>query len=131
MIYSINTLMTFDCFICLGSNYNQNRYIKLAQKQLIELFPTICFAKEEITEPLLVNKKEKFINQVARFQTEMNEIDTKNELKKIEILCGQTSIDKLHEIIRMDIDLLIYNNRILKPNDLKRDYIQRGIEELI
>ncbi len=38
--------------------------------------------------------------------------------------------EKKQEIVRLDIDLLSCDNRVYKPEDLKRDYIIRGLKEL-
>ena len=38
--------------------------------------------------------------------------------------------EKSQGIVKIDIDLLIHGSRILKPEDLKRDYIQQELERL-
>ena len=43
---------------------------------------------------------------------------------------GRRPEDKTAEKIPLDIDLLVYGNEILKPKDLRREYIQKGVEEL-
>ena len=50
-------------------------------------------------------------------------------LKSIEREAGRTSEEKKQEIVRLDIDLLSCDNRVYKPEDLKRDYIVRGLED--
>ena len=102
-----------DCYIGLGSNYEQNKNIENARKQLLKLFPNIVFAKEELTQPVSLNYcNNLFINQVAYYQTELNENKVISLLKNIEIECGRTSKDIISEIVRIDIDLLTYNDRI-------------------
>lgn len=40
------------------------------------------------------------------------------------------SEDKSQGIVKLDIDLLMYDDDILKPDDMKRDFIKQGLKEL-
>ncbi|MEG1685869.1 MAG: 2-amino-4-hydroxy-6-hydroxymethyldihydropteridine pyrophosphokinase, partial [Bacteroides sp.] len=40
---------------------------------------------------------------------------------------GRQPEDKAQELVKLDIDLLIYNHQILKSKDLERDYIKELI----
>ena len=118
------------CLICIGSNYNQKKNFLLAHQKLHALFPDIRFAKEEVTKPLWFRNQALFTDQVAVFSTIDEECQVKAKLKDIEHEAGRHPEDKLEEKVCLDIDLLIYDGKILKPDDLKREYIQKGIEEL-
>ena len=143
------------CLICIGSNYNQKKNflllrklillkilykailqaihittLFLAHQKLHALFPDIRFAKEEVTKPLWFRNQALFTDQVAVFSTIDEEWQVKAKLKDIEHEAGRHPEDKLEEKVCLDIDLLIYDGKILKPDDLKREYIQKGIEEL-
>lgn len=118
------------CHICIGSNYHREENMQIAQKRLAELFPLICFAKERETKPLSLHNQSLFSNQIACFYTDMNPDALVGHLKRIEAEAGRRSEDKAQERISLDIDLLSYGNRILKPEDLKRDYIVEGLNEL-
>ena len=118
------------CLICIGSNYNQKKNFLLAHQKLHALFPDIRFAKEEVTKPLWFRNQALFTDQVAVFSTIDEEWQVKAKLKDIEHEAGRHPEDKLEEKVCLDIDLLIYDGKILKPDDLKREYIQKGIEEL-
>ena len=48
--------------------------------------------------------------------------------KKIEREEGRSREDKRTGIVKLDIDLLKYDRRILKKEDMKRDYILEGIK---
>ena len=39
-------------------------------------------------------------------------------------------VDKKEEKISLDIDLLSFDDRVLKPEELKREYVVKGLEEL-
>ena len=95
------------CIICIGSNYNRKENLLLARKRLADLFPSIRFTTERETQPLFFRSPALFSNQVALFFSEAEE-----------------------EKVCLDIDLLSFDDRVLKPEDLKREYIVKGLEEL-
>lgn len=119
-----------SCLICIGSNYNRKENLLLARKRLTVLFPSIRFTSEQETEPLSLHNPALFSNQVARFYTDADAERVIQELKAIEKEAGREQEDKKREKICLDIDLLVFDDRILKPDDLQREYICKGLEEL-
>ena len=118
------------CLICIGSNDHRKENLLLARQNLYALFPSIYFATEMETAPLYLKNTARFSNQVALFVTAMEKEAVVNALKEIEMKAGRRPEDKTAEKIPLDIDLLVYGNEILKPKDLRREYIQKGVEEL-
>lgn len=116
--------------ICIGSNERRKDNLALARKRLSELFPDIRFSAETDTQPLFFRRQALFANQVARFMSDCDVHEIILYLKSIEREAGRTSEEKKQEIVRLDIDLLSCDSRVYKPEDLKRDYIVRGLEEL-
>ena len=64
----------------------------MARKQLKKHFPNIYFATEELTKPIMCNRKESYINQVALFQTDVTQNDLVGLLKKIEEQIGRAHV---------------------------------------
>ena len=118
------------CIICIGSNYNRKENLLLARKRLADLFPSMRFTTERETQPLFFRSPALFSNQVALFFSEAEEEKVKKELKAIEKCAGRRPEDKKEEKVCLDIDLLSFDDRVLKPEDLKREYIVKGLEEL-
>ncbi|WP_418697410.1 2-amino-4-hydroxy-6-hydroxymethyldihydropteridine diphosphokinase [Bacteroides sp.] len=116
--------------ISIGSNEHRKDNLALARRRLSELFPGIRFSKEEETKPLFFRRPNLFSNQVARFASNDREAEVTSRLKAIEREAGRTPEEKKQEIVRLDIDLLSCDAIVYKPEDLKRDYILRGLEEL-
>lgn len=71
-----------------------------------------------------------FSNQVAMFTTGIEEKEVIRALKQIEFEVGRRPEDKLAERVCLDIDLLVYDDEILKPEDMRRPYIREGVKEL-
>ena len=118
------------CLICIGSNYNRKKNLLLARQRLQALFPTVRFATEEETEQLYLRSFALFSNQVAEFVTELDEECVVDELKAIEREAGRRPGDKVKEKICLDIDLLMYNGKILRPKDMNQEYVRKGIKQL-
>ena len=52
-------------------------------------------------------------------------------LKKWEADHGRTMEDTLSGVIKIDLDLVIWNEHILRPKDFERHYFNRGYRELL
>lgn len=122
--------MSFSCLICIGSNEDREEHLLLARRELRTLFPTIRFAEEELTKPLFFRNPVLFVNQVAVFSTDAAIDEVVEQLKAIESKAGRRPEDKAEERVRLDIDLLSYDGHILKPKDMKRVYIIKGLSQL-
>ena len=119
-----------QCIVCIGSNYHKRENLAFARQKLSELFSTICFAPEQETKPLYLKNQTLFSNQVAVFFSEEREEEIIKILKEIEHAAGRQPGDKEEEKVCLDIDLLLYDNRILKPEDWEREYVQRSLSTL-
>ena len=101
-----------------------------ARKALMELFPTIRFSEEMTTEAIGDKLLSPFSNQVAKLETSLTIEEIRSLLKKIEKDNGRLPEDKEQGIVKLDIDLLKFNELILKPSDMEKDYVLEGISSL-
>lgn len=118
------------CIICMGSNYRRKENMAFAREQLQKCFPSIRFTAEQETAPLVFRNPALFSNQLAVFFTDADEQEVISQLKEMEKSAERCPSDKLYEKICLDIDLLVFDSRVLKPDDLKRAYVVKGLEEL-
>lgn len=116
--------------LVLGSNYEKEKNVEAARQLLKVSFPHIRFAPKVYTRPVGCRNPESFLNQVALLETSLPQPSVSQLLKEIETTLGRTPEDKIKEQIVIDIDLVWWNNVPLKPSDLSREYIRKGIEEL-
>lgn len=117
--------------ISIGSNEHRRENMALARQRLSALFPDIRYSTEEETAPLFLRRSALFSNQVARFTSDAPAAAVTRLLKAIEREAGRRPEDKAQEIVRLDLDLLAGGDTPYKPQDLERDYVRRGIEELM
>jgi len=117
------------CLISIGSNTNRSTNIKLAKEQLSVHFPGISFETEQDTIPVGMHNSAHFTNQLAKASTSLSIEEVKSIFKQIEAQAGRLPEDKKNEIVKLDIDLLMYDSLVLKKSDLDRDFIIEGLKE--
>ncbi|MCD8167576.1 MAG: 2-amino-4-hydroxy-6-hydroxymethyldihydropteridine diphosphokinase [Bacteroides sp.] len=118
------------CIICLGSNTNRKNNILVATEKLRKAFPDISFSSIIESKPIGIQNKKYFLNRVATFRTHWNYREVKEFFTSIEQEAGGRPEDKDQEIVILDIDLVIYDKKICKPQDITREYLLTGIREL-
>ena len=118
------------CILCLGSNFYRIAHMAYAQRELKKHFPTIRFSEEMETEAIGSRFLSPFSNQVASFETTLSAEEVSVILKQIEHDLGRLPTDKSYGVVKMDIDLLIYDDNVLKPQDLEREFVLEGMKEL-
>ncbi|WP_309399603.1 2-amino-4-hydroxy-6-hydroxymethyldihydropteridine diphosphokinase [Phocaeicola sp.] len=118
------------CLLCMGSNTNRFTQLSDARKVLSEAFPDIHFGELMETQAIGSGFHSPFSNQLARFTTTLSSESVHNLFKELERHSGRLPEDKAQGIVKLDIDLLTFDNKVLKPEDMKREYIRRGISLL-
>ena len=118
------------CILCLGSNFYRIAHMAYAQRELKKHFPTIRFSEEMETEAIGSRFLSPFSNQVASFETSLSAEEIRTILKQIERDHGRLPEDKSHGIVKIDIDLLMYDDCVLKPADMERDFVKEGLKSL-
>lgn len=116
--------------ISIGSNKNRDNNLARCQRVLKRIFPDIIFSNISVTKPYGNNYKNNFINQLASIHTDKEKEEIISILKSLEIDMGRTPSDKEKGIVVIDVDLVTWNNTILKPEDTKRAYIKDLLPDL-
>lgn len=111
----------------LGSNQDKEKNMAHAVKLLCDYFVSIRFSGAVYTEPVNMLNPSLFLNQVAVAFTEEEPYEIIKYFKSVEKQLGRMPEDKLKENIPIDIDLLQWNDRVLKPSDIQRSYIQTAL----
>ena len=119
------------CLLCLGSNLDAAIRLSAARSALLSHFPDIRFSQEMVTEAIGSGFLSPFHNQVARLTTSLDAESVRAILKGIEQAQGRLPEDKANGIVKLDIDLLVYDDCVLKPKDMEREFVKIGLEELI
>ena len=116
------------CLLCLGSNYEYPINLASARKALKLVFLDIRFGNEMVTEAIGEKWLSPFGNQLAQFTTSLPPEEIRLILKQIEKDHGSLPEDKKRGIVKLDIDLLMYDDEVLKPEDMKREFVIEGMK---
>lgn len=117
-------------WLSIGSNEDAQVNIEQAKIYLARIFKDIAYSSLMETYPIGLGNPSLFLNQVAFLKTTYNLEQINSYLKEIEQQIGRKKEDKSNEIVRIDLDLLIFDNQELRKGDLKREYINQGIQEI-
>ena len=120
-----------SCILCLGSNSDRHTRMEAARKALAISFPDIRFGREMTTEAIGNTFLSPFSNQLALFKTTFSAEEVRSILKQIEKENGRMPEDKAQGVDKLDIDLLIYDNTILKPDDMEKEFIRQELESFL
>ena len=118
------------CLVCLGSNKDGHFHLMSAQQALLMHFNEVHMGQIVVTRAEGNIKQADYLNQAARFRTKLCVEDVERILKQIEKKNGRTFNDKMKGSVPLDIDLLVYDDILLRPNDLEKAYVKLALESL-
>lgn len=107
----------------IGTNTNACFNMKRAIDSLRSYFPNIIFTSTIESAPCGANFKNRFLNSLAYFETNMPKDKIQLRCKSIERNMGRKATDKAEGKIIIDIDLIKWDKEVLKPEDFKRRYM--------
>ncbi len=109
--------------LSIGTNTNACFNLKRAIESLHSCFPQIRFTTITESEPCGEQYIGLFLNTLAYVKTNMSKDDIQLCIKNIEKKMGRQPTHKAEGKIIIDIDLIQWDNEVLKPDDFKRDYM--------
>ena len=118
------------CLLCLGSNIEPSYRLSAARSALLSHFPHIRFSEEMITKAIGSGFLSPFHNQMASLKTSLPAEQVRAILKSIEQGQGRLPEDKAQGIVKLDIDLLMYDDIVLKSKDMEREFVMEGMKSL-
>lgn len=123
--------MNNKAIISIGSNANRTENIQKVIKILQANYPGSRFSTPEITDPIdLPEGAKAFLNLVAMIPINLEKDEFVSQLKAIEAELGRDDEDDEEGIIPIDLDLIKWNEDVLKPRDFIRPYMVSGLEEI-
>lgn len=115
-----------EAVFSIGSNFgDRNAYVYEGLKWLAN------FLKDFKSSPLYASpdcfgSNREYINAVACGKTTSSVVDLEALCKTFETDCGRDAEMRRSGNVPVDIDLVIYDNEILRPNDYKREFFKMG-----
>ena len=123
--------MSHEAVIGLGSNINPETHIEEAVKELKSRFRVSRQSSWIRTKPLGIKEQPDFLNGVLLMETVLEQKDLKQELQKIENRMGRDrSLPKNGPRV-IDLDIVVWNKKIVDEDFYERDFLRRGIAEIL
>lgn len=116
--------------ISMGSNENRAENMSRCRYLLSKEYPNAVFSEMVNTEPFGDNYQSDFYNQLVLINSDDNELTITERLKRIESEIGRQSEEKSKGIIKIDVDLLVVNGKIIKSEDFERPYMNSLFDNL-
>lgn len=111
--------------LSIGSNTFAKTNIDKAKRMLSFLFPDIVFSEPILTEPEDDKYTYLFRNVLAQANAEMPVEEVIDKIKQTERAVGRSPRDKYLGRVIIDIDLIRFDDQILRPDDYERGYVQQ------
>ena len=109
--------------ISIGSNEHREKNISLCREMLSSRFGQIVFSKAIESKPYGEQYSNMFVNQLLEIRSESTIEEVNQVIKDIEHRLGRKPEHKALGRVPIDVDILIWNDVILKHEDMQRDYV--------
>lgn len=110
--------------LVLGSNHNSEDNLNKIRLYLSDIFTELSYSEPIKTQAYGESIfKFLYLNQMVYAETDLALNDLNVRLKAIEKLLGRTAYLESIELIPADIDIICYDNMLVKPQDLEKDYV--------
>lgn len=117
--------------IGVGSNIDPNINIQLAKEKILKRMKIKKSSSFIETEPIGYTAQNKFLNGAFLIETSMDLKSLKKFLKKIETDLGRIKTDNKHGPRTIDLDIVVWNEKIVDEDFHKRDFLKKSVLELI
>lgn len=111
--------------ISLASNCDQEANIAEARRRLDAIITPRRYTDAIWTEPIHSARTDLYLNQLVLADTTLSVDDLQAALKRIEADMGRTPEDRREGIVRIDLDLLLYDGRRYHERDWDRPYVKK------
>lgn len=117
--------------ISLASNSDERQTILAETIRILgERHPGARFSSCYPTAPVGKHTEREYYNGVALLETELP-FDRQNAVfKQLERDYGRTPEARETGIVPLDIDIVVWNESVVRPTDLRQAYLKRGLEEI-
>jgi len=119
-----------DVIVGMGSNIDPLSNLEKALRVIEKKFPGLAASGFVETAPLGFKDQAHFYNGALRFKTEMDRVALKSWLLTIEKDFGRIRTANKNGPRTLDLDLLVWNGKIVDKDVPERDFLQNAIEVL-
>ena len=123
--------MPHEVVIGLGSNIDPEANLEQAVLELKSRFKVSKRSQWTRTKPIGIQDQPDFYNGALLMETELEQQSLKKELKRIEDILGRDRSLPKFGPRTIDLDILIWNKKVVDEDYYERDFLRKGVEEII
>ena len=123
--------MPHKVVIGLGSNIDPEANLEQAVQELKSRFKVSKRSQWTRTKPIGIQDQPDFYNGALLMETELEQQSLKQELKRIEDILGRDRSLPKFGPRTIDLDILIWNKKVVDEDYYERDFLRKGVEEII
>ena len=116
--------------LSLAANCDAEKNLPEARLCLEQILAFTFYTDAIWTEPIGCKRKDLYLNQLVKAQTELTYEQLSEQLKAIEQQMGRTREDRQQGIVRMDLDILEYDGTRHHLADWERHYVKLLLPQL-
>ena len=123
--------MHHEVVIGLGSNIDPEANLEQAVLELKSRFKVTKRSQWTRTKPIGIQDQPDFYNGALLMETELDQQSLKKELKRIEDILGRDRSLPKFGPRTIDLDILVWNKKVVDEDYYERDFLRKGVEEII
>ena len=123
--------MPHEVVIGLGSNIDPEANLEQAVLELKSRFKVSKRSQWTRTKPIGIQDQPDFYNGALLMETELEQQSLKKELKRIEDILGRDRSLPKFGPRTIDLDILIWDKKVVDEDYYERDFLRKGVEEII
>lgn len=120
-----------ECIIGIGSNIEADKNISEMLELLKQKVKVVEISSFIQTKPLGITDQPDFTNGAVKIQTKLSEEKLKKFLKDIEDKMGRDRSQPKFGPRCIDLDVIIWNEKIIDPDYYSRDFLKKSVDELL
>ncbi|NEP51600.1 MAG: 2-amino-4-hydroxy-6-hydroxymethyldihydropteridine diphosphokinase [Moorea sp. SIO3C2] len=127
----MNEVVVNEVVVSVGSNIEPDKNVKLAEDNLSKTDYFVNKSRFYITKPIGFTDQPDFLNGAFLIHTEDGFETFRQKLKQVEIDQGRVKQSNKNGPRCIDLDIVVWNRRIVDPDFYQRDFIKKTVLELI
>ncbi len=120
-----------ECIIGIGSNIDAGANISKMLEILGHDLKIIRVSTFINTNPVGITNQPDFTNGAVKIQTTLNKKELKRYLKKVEKQLGRGKSEEKYGPRTMDLDIVVWNGKIVDNDYYKRDFLKKSVDEIV
>ena len=119
-----------DCIVGIGSNIEADYHIAEMLKLLSARVQIVQVSQMVQTKPIGITAQSDFTNGAVRILTDMDKEELTLFLKQLEDQLGRDRSQKKFGPRNIDLDILIWDNKVVDPDYFTREFLRKSAAEL-